>query len=348
MLFLIVQFGGLLLASTVFSTAQITLVSTGTASSTGSLSEVLYYFGFILLSAVLLLILIKRYNGDILFTLLEGFMVIVTGFFFFLLLLSYIFPNAPATPLSAASLLLPLALLYAKRKRPSLTNFVVIISSIGFGVVLGITFLSAGFGFVGAFLLMALIAAYDYIAVFITKHMITFAKALSSRNLAFLITASDVEVAPRSVAMKNDSGYKAHLQEIKKLNNPLINKIIKDGDFPIISQVALGAGDLGLPLMVAVAAYTLFLNYFLSVAVIIGGAVGLIVTMAMLKKYQRALPAIPPLFTFISIAIGIALLFTPQSDIFSSLAFVGIGVAVLAIMIITLNNGEQKIGRKQS
>ena len=336
-LFLIVQFGGLLVASLVFSTSQI---STEVASPViNSVPQTLYYFSFIIGFAILLLIIIRLYKGDIIFTLLEAFTIISTSFFFFLILLSYMFPQLDFMAVWPPALLISIALMYAKSKRPSLRNIVAIVSSIGFGVILGVSFL-----FISAFLLMALIAAYDYVAVFITKHMITFAKAMSSRNLAFLISASDIEVASRS-DLASTKEYKRHIQDIKKLNNPVMNRILKGGGVPVLAQVQLGAGDLGLPLMLAVSAYSVFFSYFLSIAIVVGASVGLVATMLLLKRYQRALPAIPPLFTFISIAIGLALLFTEQSDIMLSAAFVVLGILVFAIMLLTLNRMEKKVDR---
>ncbi|MDE1827744.1 MAG: hypothetical protein KGH65_01115 [Candidatus Micrarchaeota archaeon] len=335
-LFLIVQFGGMLLASLLFSTAQASALTGSSTSAINSASQTFYYFGSIIIFALLLVLLIRFYKGELLFILLEALAVVLPSFFFFLIILGYLFPSADFNPLAAISILLAVLLIYAKNKRPSLRNAVVVISSIGLGVILGISF-----GFAAAFLFMGLIAIYDYVAVFVTKHMITFAKALSSRNLAFLISASDIEVESQSSLQgKYGAVYKKHLVEMRKIDNPTIQRLIKSGQIPIIAQIQLGAGDLGLPLMLAVSAYSVLANYFLSFVIILGGAAGLIATMLFLRKYMRPLPAIPPLFAFICIALGLALPFTAVPNLALSALLIAAGVFIVVfVMYLTLRMG---------
>lgn len=346
-LFLIVQFGGILLASLLFSTAQASALTGSSGSAINSASQTFYYFGSIIVFALLLVLLIRFYKGELLFILLEALAVVLPSFFFFLIILGYLFPNANFNPIAAVSILLAVLLIYAKNKRPSLRNSVVVISSIGLGVILGISF-----GFAAAFLFMGLIAIYDYVAVFVTKHMITFAKALSSRNLAFLISASDIEVQSQSsLHGKYGTVYKKHLVEMRKIDNPTIQWLIKSGQIPIIAQIQLGAGDLGLPLMLAVSAYSVLGNYFLSFAIVLGGAAGLVATMLFLRKYMRPLPAIPPLFAFICIALGLALPFTPVPNLALSALLVAAGIFILIfVMYLTLKIGQKRdmSAKKQS
>lgn len=336
-LFLITQFAGLLLASLIFSTTTLTEISGGT--SINSTDQTLYYFGTIILFALLLLFVIKKFKGDLIFKIIEAFAVVSTSFFFFLIILGYLFPSADALLVTIIAFVLALALIVAKNKKPSIKNIVVVISSVGLGVVLGISF-----GFSAAFLFMILIAIYDYVAVFITKHMVTFANALSGRNLAFLITASDIEVSSQADAKRIEGkDFAKHLQEMKKIDNPVIKKLIAQGKIPMIAQVQLGAGDLGLPLMLAVSAYPVFGSYFLSIAIVVGGALGLIATMLFLRKYRRPLPAIPPIFAVISIFIGLALPFTKASSLYLSGLLIGFGMFILYIvMFLTLKMGENK------
>jgi hypothetical protein len=74
---------------------------------------------------------------------------------------------------------------------------------------------------------------------------------------------------------------------------------------PLSARTALGTGDLMAPLMLAVSAYTVDLNFTLSFVVILGSILGLFLTMYTLKKYRRALPAIPFLLFGILVALGI-------------------------------------------
>lgn len=338
-LFLITQFAGLLLASLIFSTVPVTSISGGTTIN--STDQTFYYFGSIILFAILLLFVIKKFKGELIFKLIEAFAVVSTSFFFFLILLGYVFSTADPSIIGTSAFILAAALIILKNKKPSIKNIVVIISSVGLGVVLGISF-----GFSAAFLFMILIAIYDYVAVFITKHMVTFAKALSSRNLAFLITASDVEVTTPANFKKEDKDYKTHLKEIKKIDNPIIQRLIRQGKIPLVAQVQLGAGDLGLPLMLAVSAYTVLFSYFLSIAIVVGSSVGLIATMLFLRRYKRPLPAIPPIFAFICIFLGLALPFTKLASFYLSALLIVMGVSIIYfVMFLTLKLGEKKQGK---
>ncbi|MGI0135057.1 MAG: hypothetical protein ACREBW_08895, partial [Candidatus Micrarchaeaceae archaeon] len=62
-----------------------------------------------------------------------------------------------------------------------------------------------------------------------------------------------------------------------------------------------------MPLMMAVAAYKVFASFTFSIVIIIGATFGLILTMLILRKFKRALPAIPPLLFGIVVAMGIYL-----------------------------------------
>lgn len=322
-IFMLVQFGGLLVSSLVFTTTPITFAVGGNVSTP---IEAIWFFIYIIVTALVILLVFRIYHGEALFVLMEAFVVIVSSFFVFIVIVSYLIPNLNVNLVYAAALALAIIMIIAKNKKKSLTNFVAIIASIGVGLILGLDF---SFGV--AYLLVALVAIYDYVAVFVTKHMITLAKALSSRNLAFLVSASDIEVMPKGYLNKKEAKeYAMYKKEIKKINSPIIRKLIKDGKLPLVSQVQLGAGDLGIPLMLAISSYKIFFTYFTPMFVIIGGIFGLAFTMYLLKKYMVPLPAIPPLFSFMSIFIGIY--FIPIELQFSAL-FIGLGILMLLLLL---------------
>ncbi|MEM0149772.1 MAG: hypothetical protein QXW10_02660, partial [Candidatus Micrarchaeaceae archaeon] len=79
--------------------------------------------------------------------------------------------------------------------------------------------------------------------------------------------------------------------------------VLGKGLIPVAARVELGTGDLAIPLMVAISAYTPGPNFVLSFFVIFGAIAGLLLTMFILRKYKRALPAIPPLFLGIIIFV---------------------------------------------
>ena len=327
-LFMIVQFGGLLVASLVFSTTPPVVITS--SSETVSTSQVIEYFGYIVLATLVILLVFKVYHGNLLFILLEAYVVGVSSFFVFAIVISYLLPALAANYVYLLSIVLALALIIAKNKRPRLRNVATVFASIGVGVVLGFIF-----SIYIAYLFMLIIAIYDYVAVFVTKHMVTLANALSTRNLAFLIGTADVELLPPSYLKKKEMrDYAKYKSELKKSGNPILLKLLKSNKYPIVSQIQLGAGDLGIPLMVAVSAYTVFFNYFLSVMVIIGAAFGLTATMVFLRIYKKPLPAIPPLFSFVSIFLGIGILAKIGSNV-AAYVFILIGaVAFLVTMML--------------
>ncbi len=323
-MFLMVQFGGLLLASVSISSAQPVQI-TGSAQAL-SVGGALWYTVGIIAAAAVLLLVIRFYHGDLLFRAIEALMIIFSSFFVFLLLITYLFNTISPNAAISVSAMLSVLLVLAKNKVQRLRNATVIIASVGVGVVLG-----ASFSFIGAVAFMGLVAIYDYLAVFVTRHMISLAKAISSRNLAFLISSTDIESIPKSQFGKKE------LQEYRKSilsrnPGPEFSDILRTGRVPIVSQIQLGAGDLGIPLMVAVSA--LSINYLTSIIVVVGASAGLIATMAMLKRYQVPLPAIPPLFSFVIMALGLEDAFM-YSSVLIGAGLIALGVLTIWVMIFT-------------
>ncbi|MGC8662577.1 MAG: presenilin family intramembrane aspartyl protease [Candidatus Micrarchaeia archaeon] len=323
-LFMIVQFGGLILASLVFSTTPLT--SLASAQNNGQINtpaQALWFFVYFIVATLVILLIFKVYHGDVLFRLLEGFVIVVSSLFVFLVILDYLFPNIQGfAPILA--LLLAVLLIILKNKQPKLRNTVAIIASMGVGLVLGLDF-----GFSIAYILVVVIAIYDYVAVFVTKHMLTLAKAVSSRGLAFLIGSTDIEVIPKGFFNKEEAKeYEEYKKELRKIKNPIIKNLIKKGKLPLISQIQLGAGDLGIPLMLAISSYKIAASYFLPVCVAIGAVFGMIYTIYIQKKFLIPLPAIPPLFSFMSMALGLALL---PAGFRYFIIFFAIGIGMLGI-----------------
>lgn len=134
-------------------------------------------FGYILLGTALMLGLIRFYKGALVFRLLEALVIFIAGDTVFGLFL-----NEPAGIIAGA------ALVAGKWLQPRLRNIVAGITSAGVGALLGVSL-----SIVPVLILMGLLAVYDVVAVFLTRHMITLAKEISKRELAF------------SVAVRHDS-----------------------------------------------------------------------------------------------------------------------------------------------
>jgi len=336
-LFAVVQFTGLLI--TIYALSPVELY-TAPAQTTSSFSSALVYLLYIIVSAGLIILAFKFVKTNLLFVLLEGFVVLFATSFLLFILISTAFPNASYIYAGAVALIATASLIIAKNYRPRLRNLIAITSSIGVGVVIGLN------GFNLAYLLMLLIAVYDYIAVFVTKHMLTLAKAVSERNLAFLIGSSDVEAIPKSyVTAKDRAEFKRNVN-IRNVKDPVLKKLMAGGAIPVMSQVQLGTGDLAIPLMLAVSAYISFLNYIIPVMIILGSICGLVFTMYLLKRYKVALPAIPPLFAFINLFLGIAFLLFKTQETGLWISFFLVSVATLVILMYKLGQISQQNATK--
>lgn len=338
-LFLIVQFGGLLFALYTIPPNEISaLVAQTTQSAQPATSAIfiLYVVFAIAIAAIVLIFLFRTYKGSLMFRLLEAYAIGLPTFFIGLYLTGDIFPNATIVQAVAAGIIIAAALVLAKNKWPKLRNFATVVASMGIGVVIGFN------GFAIAYLLLMIIAVYDYIAVFVTKHMQVMARAMAERNLAFLIGSSDVEMTPGSMLSDDDRREINQALKKNKPKDPTIRRMIDEGAYPSVSQVALGGGDLALPLMLVVGTYISFSSIFIPVMIVLGSCIGLIATMSLLDKYKVPLPAIPPLFAFMNLALAVALFVTGKATIGVSLIFVAISLITLEIILLTLRRNKQK------
>lgn len=333
--FLIVQLAGVLVAFGLITPSVVQTASMGTGFS----DQVFLYFAYLVAAAVVMVLLFRSRHGPALFKGVEAIVVGIASFYLFLIVLSSIFPNSVVLPLGVSALG-AVALVVSKNKWPWLRNTAAIVSSIGVGLVLGLFFT-----FFAAFVLMALIAVYDYVAVFITKHMLTLAKASIQGNTALMVGSYDVELVPRSSMKKGEARRMLGLFKGTKSNE--MRKLMRSGNVPLPSMSALGAGDLAIPLMLAVSAYTTYFSFFFSVVLTASACFGLVFAMYVSKRYGTALPAIPPLFSFACVGVGIELLTRGQTYWqFSALLFVA-AVAVLALMLVTVIR-RSRIGESAS
>ncbi len=132
-------------------------------------------FLYILVFTGILLVVLKFYKGDMLFKLLESMLVFLTS----LIVFSFLVPKE----FELIALILPLAIVIARfvfRKNIWLRNLASILAASGAGALIGYNF-----GIIPVTLFLVLLAVYDLIAVFYTKHMVTLAKSITKKNLAF-------------------------------------------------------------------------------------------------------------------------------------------------------------------
>jgi presenilin-like A22 family membrane protease len=302
-MFLVVQFAGLLLATQVFTGANFQQVQS--AQTVSSSLNILFYIAYIIIFSVVIVLILKVYKGDKLFLLLEGAVVFVASFIVFLVAVSALqgaaftnlFGNGSIFAFVVA-LALSIGLVIAKFKQPRLRNLTAMIASVGVGLVLGISF-----SFLAAVIFMIILAIYDFVAVFITKHMIALGNMAIDKNLSFLIMVNEVEALPVSTLSQKEKKEYANAKGAISKRGGIYGTAVDNNMVPVAARTALGTGDLAMPLMMAIAAYKVNLNFVLSFVIIIGAFGGLVLTMLILRKYKRALPAIPPLLFGIAVAL---------------------------------------------
>ncbi|MEM3841470.1 MAG: presenilin family intramembrane aspartyl protease [Candidatus Micrarchaeaceae archaeon] len=300
-MFAIVQFLGLLVV--VYAASGTVYVQSAPPAIFQMPSSLLVYLAYIVFATLAIILISKYYGGRRFFIILEAFVIFIASVYLFLIAFNSIYPAVAISIdgfyISYASIVAVLcaaALVILKNKWQNLRNAAAIIASAGVGVVLGLSF-----SFKIAIIFMGIIAIYDFIAVFITKHMITLANAASNMNLALLVGINEVKAVPQKTVPKEY--LKEYKKQIAAKTTSQISKSLGKNMVPFIAKVELGTGDLAIPLMVAISAYNYTLNFVLSFFIIFGAILGLGITMFILKRYARPLPAIPPLF--LGVLIGI-------------------------------------------
>jgi presenilin-like A22 family membrane protease len=292
-IFMLVQFAGILLATQLFNNQTYSSATANQLSNT-PISALFFVFYIIVLTA-LILVIFRYFKADKIIVLWERAIILITCFFVFYLIMSSISSGIGYTPpqylFSGIAAVLAFLFLYEKVRKPGLKNSAAIISSIGVGLILGL-----GFGPVAALFLIMILAVYDFIAVFITKHMITLANVAMQNNLALMVDVNEYAAVPKSSMSKEQlSAYDKAVRENQIKIPKEVSGAVAKGNITIPASVGLGTGDLAVPLMVAISSYKLYLNFTLSIFIAIGGTFGLILTMFILRRYKRALPAIPPI-----------------------------------------------------
>ncbi|MFA5412826.1 MAG: presenilin family intramembrane aspartyl protease [Candidatus Micrarchaeia archaeon] len=219
---------------------------------------------YVLFGAAIFLILI-RLNIALLFALLEFAVISVTSSILFYAVLRPFIPD-PFTAM-ALSVLAGMGLAVAKHFIHHLKNVAAIFSSAGAGAVFGFSFT-----FFASLIIFFIMAIYDYIAVFRTRHMVSMAREIIKQDMSFTVTATE----------KSRTGKESRLD--------------------------LGTGDLALPVMVHVAAYPI--HPLLSLVTLVGATAGVAFVLIYAWKNKVFLPAIPFIFSGIMVSLLAAFVLT--------------------------------------
>lgn len=222
-----------------------------------------FFLVYVLFGAVFIIILIRmNFLRDILFKILEFFMIAGSSSIVFYAILRLIFGYDIST---TGGTVLGLILSGIKFYKPEIKNLAAIISTAGVGVVFGISM-----GITPMIIFLALLAIYDFVAVFLTKHMVEMANFVVKNDLAFTVTARE----PAAVKGEKER------------------------------RVDLGTGDLVAPVMMEVS--LLSISPLASIIVFVGAIISTGIFIWLVKDKKVVLPALPPIVIgmMISFAIG--------------------------------------------
>ncbi len=181
-LFVVTQVLGIAVA-----TNLIGMLESGELETTGIVTEnpedienAIGLIAYILASTVLFLILLYFFKGALIFKILETFVVFMTS----ALVFSMFFPSAEFV---LAILLVSTRIFLSKSLL--LRNMSATISVAAVGAIIG-----THLGVFPVLLFIILLSIYDFIAVFKTKHMVTLAKGITKKNLAFTFAIPSPEL----------------------------------------------------------------------------------------------------------------------------------------------------------
>jgi presenilin-like A22 family membrane protease len=280
-IFLAIQFLGLYIGSNYIGAIRSNIAESpevipGMSSENPEISFLL--FGYMMVVTAVMLFVIKIKKGFI--RGLEALVVFFSSWTTFLFLIPFAIQDAWLAMLSPAislfggfseilvfllgiNSLLAFALTVWKVFRPSIIsqNVAALFTGSGVGALMGLSF-----GIVPSIIFMMILSVYDFVSVFITKHMVTMAKAVTERPMAFTIAAPHEFKKAKYVPLKGTK-KKVHVFQ-------------------------LGMGDVIIPLMFSVSILNRFsiLHSLFSIA---GSAVALLVLSVIITRKPMALPALP-------------------------------------------------------
>jgi presenilin-like A22 family membrane protease len=220
-----------------------------------NINNSLMLFVYIIVSTAGILVVVKFWKPSI--RVLEALVVFLSSWITF----DFIIPIG--IWIFSLGFLMAIALTIWKALRPTVLNqnVAAIFSGAGAGGLLG-----ASFGFVPSLVFLVLLCIYDFVSVFITKHMISLAKELTKRPMAFTIASP---------------------HKFKKAKFVGISKTKKK-----IHVFQLGVGDIVIPLMFSISLLR-NLTIINSLFSILGSTIALILLIYYMTKKPMPLPALP-------------------------------------------------------
>lgn len=256
--FIIVNSIGLIVANYLIKeNVQVIIVSENKQAIENSIGLIAY----ILVTTAIILIIIKFLKKKLVFSFFKAIELLAI-FGASEIVFEAFFP-------AIISLILAIALVISRivfKENILLRNVSSIFAIIGAGALIGVSL-----GTIPVIIFLGLLAVYDYIAVFKTKHMITMAKAITSKNLAFTIALPTKE-------RKFELGT-------GDLVLPLMLSASIFAEFKPIKAFPISI----LP----------------STLILIASIIGLVLTMQLAEKKKQPMPALPLQAILMIIAYGI-------------------------------------------
>jgi presenilin-like A22 family membrane protease len=253
-----------------------------TGQSVDDLSGTWYFLTVILVGTIGLLLVLKYYRGNLLFRLLEVYIVFVGSMMVWQFVLLDIFNATPV--MISQSLYLSIVFLisgltvFARFVRPSFNvrNITLALAIAGAGGALG-----SFVGFIPALVLVLALGTYDVIAVFKTKHMVKLADKSRLRKMPVMF-----ETSSKGIKTGTRKGSKPGEQDV----------------------LGLGTGDIAIPLIFFVAILRTFSSWVPVAGAVLGEMFGLGRPIYYVTQVKRiALPALPPIISFSIFGFAISL-----------------------------------------
>jgi len=220
--------------------------------------NVVYFIVAIVVTAAALLFVLTLPIRDILIKALEFLSTFVASFVVFFVLLLALGVDYP----DLIALILSLALYLARLRLKQMRNVLAIIAAAGIGALIGFSLDP-----LPIVLLIVVVAIYDMIAVWWTKHMVEFARYFSRTPTTFTIAAQE-------------------MTEVRVKRKGRIVKEIKP------SMMQLGTGDLSIPATFIVTLYK-YGNFFFPAAALVGATIGLYFILRRAEEEKKVFPAMP-------------------------------------------------------
>lgn len=210
----------------------------------------IFFTAYILVSAVVIVFIIRKLKMSyLLFRLVEFLLISTASSLVFYSVLRLALGYEIST---LAGIVLGLSFAGAKVFLPQLKNPAAILATAGVGVVFGVSL-----GVVPILIFLTLLSVYDFLSVFVTKHMVEIAEFVIKKELAFTVTAKRV----------------------------LPGKKVK--------RIDLGTGDLIAPVMLEVS--ILPYSPVAALFVMVGSFVAMSLFLFFVWKKKLVLPALPPI-----------------------------------------------------